>query len=94
VWAIAAVLTSPVASALAWHAGAGTGLSTRSVRVGPAVLAATPWPAGGPEAGAAALRAGDVLGCGRSVTAAYGLPAATTDELFSWWVAQLPGDVA
>ena len=43
---IAAVLTSPVASVLAWQLAAGTGLSTTSMRVGPALLAQLPWPAG------------------------------------------------
>ncbi len=52
VWELAAVLTSPVAAAAAWHAAAGTGLSARAIRLGPAALASLPWPAGdlGPAA--------------------------------------------
>ena len=45
-WAVAAVLTSPVASAWAWHRAAGTGLSARAVRLGPRWLGELPWPAG------------------------------------------------
>ncbi|HEY5663350.1 MAG TPA: N-6 DNA methylase [Ilumatobacter sp.] len=89
-WEIAAVLTAPVASVLAWHAGAGTGLSTRSVRVGPAVLAATPWPAGDLAKAVEALRSGDLVGCAREVTAAYGLIGTAADRLVDWWVGLLP----
>ncbi len=95
VWELAAVLTSPVASVLAWHAGGGTGLSTTSVRVGPKVLAATPWPSGTLTSAVNALRAGDIEACGRAVTQAYGLPAhdpdgTTVDRLVNWWVERLP----
>jgi SAM-dependent methyltransferase len=97
VWELAAVLTSPVASVLAWHAGGGTGLSTTSVRVGPAVLAATPWPAGSLTRAVSALHAGDIEACGRAVTEAYGLAAdgpdgTAADRLVSWWVERLPRD--
>jgi hypothetical protein len=66
VWELAAVLTSPVATAAAWHAAAGTGLSARAIRLGPAALASLPWPAGDLSLAAQLLRAGDVLGCGRA----------------------------
>jgi len=89
VWPIAAVLTSPVASVLAWHAGAGTGLSTRAVRIGPAVLGALPWPAGPLDEAVTALRAGDIVACGEHVCRAYG-PSSRSD-LMPWWCAQLPG---
>ena len=49
------MLTSPVASVLAWHLAAGTGLSTTSMRVGPALLAQLPWPAGDLSRATAAL---------------------------------------
>ncbi len=45
-WAIGAALTSPVASAWAWHQAAGTGLSATTVRLGPRWLAELPWPHG------------------------------------------------
>ena len=46
VWPVAAVLTSPVASAWAWHRAAGTGLSAETLRLGPRWLAELPWPRG------------------------------------------------
>jgi len=91
VWELAAVLTSPVASVLAWHAAGGTGLSTNAVRVGPAVLAATPWPSGDLSTAVAALRSGDVGACASSVVDAYGLVGGEAGRLLSWWVERLPG---
>ncbi|MFW2336262.1 N-6 DNA methylase [Ilumatobacter sp.] len=90
VWEICAVLTSPVAAIGAWHHGAGTGLSTTSVRVGPVSLASTPWPAGPLTDAVAGLRDGDVERCARSVLAAYGLEPPAADPLISWWSARLP----
>jgi SAM-dependent methyltransferase len=87
VWEVAAVLTSPVASVHAWHWAAGTGLSTTAVRLGPAVLAAVPWPAGDLRPAVAALRAGDVVGCAEAVCAAHGLGAESTATLLRWWTA-------
>ncbi len=72
-WAVAAVLTSPLASRWAWQRAAGTGLSSNALRLGPRWLADLPWPAGPLTAAVAALRAGDVDACGRAVTVAYGL---------------------
>jgi hypothetical protein len=82
VWELAAVLTSPVAAAAAWHAAAGTGLSARAIRLGPAALASLPWPAGDIAPATQLLRDGDVLGCGRSVSAAY---SCGDDQLYEWW---------
>lgn len=89
---IAAVLTSPVASAWCWHAGGGTGMSTRSMRLAPALLAAVPWPAGPLDDAVDALRSGDVVGCGSAVVQAFGLDptAAAGGDLFRWWCAGLP----
>lgn len=84
---IAAVLTSPVASAWAWHRSAGTGLSSDAIRVGPVVLADLPWPAGPLGAAVAALESGDVRGCGALVDAAYGVDDRT--ELAAWWESAL-----
>ncbi len=58
VWQIAAVLTSPVASAWAWHRQAGTGLSAGTIRLGPVLLGEVPWPAGDLDAAVDALRSG------------------------------------
>ena len=84
---IAAVLTSPVASAWAWHRSAGTGLSSDAIRVGPVVLADLPWPAGPLHGAVAALASGDVRRCGALVDAAYGVPDRA--ELAAWWESAL-----
>jgi len=87
---IVAVLTSPVASLIAWQVAAGTGLSTRTVRVAPAVLAALPWPRGDLTEAVAALADHDVVGCGRAVTRAYGVGPDQSEPMLAWWRAQLP----
>jgi hypothetical protein len=87
---IEAVLTSPVASAMCWHVGGGTGLSTRTVRVGPGVLAAVPWPAGDLAAAIDAMLEGDPVECGRRVTEAYGIGGPVANDLLTWWAARLP----
>jgi SAM-dependent methyltransferase len=87
---IAAVITSPVASVLAWQLGAGTGLSTRSVRVGPALLAQLPWPAGDLSEATEALAAGDAEACGRAVCAAFAIDRRDASPMLDWWRSQLP----
>jgi hypothetical protein len=82
---IAAVLTSPVASAWAWHRAGGTGLSAAAIRLGPRWLAELPWPAGDLADATSALDVGDVVACGDAVTAAYGLDP-TMSALRTWWV--------
>jgi SAM-dependent methyltransferase len=89
-WEIAAVLTSPIASAWVWHRSGGTGMSANSIRLGPVVLADLPWPSGDLGPAVAALQRGDVRECGLALLDAHG--AADVDvreELFSWWVASL-----
>jgi SAM-dependent methyltransferase len=82
-WQIAAVLTSPLASAWAWHRSAGTGLSADAIRVGPVMLADLPWPAGDLEGAVTAIQERDVRRCASEVHAAFGV---TQDEsLKSWW---------
>jgi hypothetical protein len=91
-WEIAAMLTSPVASAWLWHRGAGTGLSADAIRLSPVTLAALPWPAGDLGAAVDALRRGDVRGCGEAVDVAYGIRDESTLfelSLFDWWSALL-----
>jgi len=90
-WRVAAVLTSPVASAWAWHRAAGTGLAARSLRLGPRWLAELPWPAADLAPAAAALRDGDVVACGRAVDVAYGVVDGAA--LVDWWVDGLPAAV-
>ena len=87
VWRIAAVLTSPVASAWAWHRQAGTGLSVGTIRLGPVLLGELPWPAGELDAAVIALRAGDVRGCGAAMLDAYAVESpAERDALLTWWL--------
>jgi hypothetical protein len=92
-WAVAAVLTSPIASRWAWQRAAGTGLSSGAMRLGPRWLADMPWPAGPLRTAVEALRATDVEGCGRAVAAAYGVDphGSTGRALSAWWQAGLPG---
>lgn len=82
VWELAAVMTSPVASALIAHQSAGSGLSVSTMRVSQRTVGALEWPAGEIDLAVAALRAGDVMTCGRLIDAAYGV---TDRELFEWW---------
>ena len=89
VWAIAAVLTSAPASAWAWHRAAGTGLSARTLRLGPRWLADLPWPAGSVVPAVEALRDGDVVACGSAVAHAFGVDAADAAVLEQWWRARL-----
>jgi hypothetical protein len=86
--AVAAVLTSPVAASWAWHRAAGTGLSPRTVRLGPRWLGELPWPAGDLTTATAAYRVGDVEACGRAVQASYGV---TDEALLAWWMAAAVG---
>lgn len=85
-WEIAAVLTSPVASAWAWHRSAGTGLSADAIRLGPVLLADLPWPARSLDAAVDGLRLGDVRCCGREVHRAFGID---DEALAAWWEAAL-----
>jgi hypothetical protein len=87
---IAAVLTSPVATAAVWHHAAGTGLSTRTIRVGPALLGSVPWPRGDLGPAVAALADGDPVACGTAVLDSYSLEHDLAEELVAWWRAQLP----
>ena len=95
---IEAILCSPIASAMCWHLGGGTGLSTNAVRLSPGVLADVPWPAGDLTGAVDACRRGDVVDAGRQVLDAYGCDDATATALLTWWVPGLPdrasGDAA
>ena len=82
VWSVAAVLTSPVASALIAEQSVGSGLSATTVRVSQRTLGALAWPAGDLDDAITALRDGDIGACGRAVDVAYGVH---DDVLFDWW---------
>ena len=87
---LAAVITSPVASVLAWQLAAGTGLSTtgRARRAGAARPAAV---AGrrsrGGDRGPDRRRR---RGLCREVTAAYAIDRRAAEPLLAWWRSQLP----
>ena len=81
-WAIAAVLTSPVASAVIAAQSVGSGLSATTVRVSQRTLGLLPWPQQDVGAAVAAIRDGDIETCGRLIDAAYGVD---DEELFNWW---------
>jgi hypothetical protein len=81
-WEIAAVLTSPIASALIAEQSVGSGLSHSTVRVSQRTLGLLPWPEGGLTAAVSALRDGDIERCGRAVDHAFDVDDAT---LFDWW---------
>ena len=88
---IAAVLTSPVASVWAWHRAAGAGLSARSLRVGPRLIEAVPWPAGALDRAVARLHAGDVVGCGAAVDAAFGVTSTRARVVVAGGAARVGG---
>jgi SAM-dependent methyltransferase len=90
VYALAVVLSSPFASAWAWHRVAGTGLSARTVRVGPSLLADLPWPAGDIDAAVGAWRAGDLDRSAAAVHVAYGIDRSSSDALTAWWRSSCP----
>jgi hypothetical protein len=82
-WEIAAVLTSPVAAAWAWHRSAGTGMSADTIRLGPVMLADLPWPNRPLDGAVAALQDGDPLSCATMVLEAHG--CADRADLMAWW---------
>ena len=89
-WQIAAVLTSPIASAWVWHRSGGTGMSASSIRLGPAVLADLPWPSGDLDSAVVALQSGNARGCAMALLDAHRVvDADVRGELFSWWVGSL-----
>ncbi len=83
VHAIAAVLTSPVASVSIAQQSAGSGLSATTMRVSQRTLSALPWPQGDLSRAISALRAGDIEACGQAVDAAFGVD---DNDLFAWWL--------
>jgi len=86
-WAVAAVLTSPVASAWLAARTLGTGLSAGALRPTAALLTELPLPERSWDEATRRLRDGDVAGAGLAVSAAYGIDAA--DE---WWLERItPG---
>lgn len=90
VWHLAALLTSPVATALLVREAAGTALSADAVRVSARLLGSLPLPMDNAAWASAAeqARQGDVVGCGTSMLSAHGL--GDRPDLLEWWVARIP----
>ena len=84
-WALGAVVGSPVASAWAAATYLGAGLGATSIKLSAAQVHHMPWPAGPLDEAARRLRAGDVDGAATATTAAYGLDADQRDEVLAWW---------
>lgn len=84
-WRTAAVLTSPVASALLAHQRAGSGLSARAIRVTASDLHALPLPADEQSwcRAASQLKCGDTDAAAVSMMSAYG--CAERDDVLAWW---------
>jgi hypothetical protein len=91
VWALAAVLTNPVTSALLAASAAGSGLSSGTLRVGAPTIAALPWPVDDEAVCEAAirLRRGDIEGCGVAAMRAYRLDPEDAGSVLEWWLAAL-----
>ena len=84
-WAVAAVVCSPVASALAVQRTAGTALSARAVKLSAWQVLDLPCPADRRawDAGADALRAGDLDRFADAMATAYGL--GDSHPVTAWW---------
>jgi len=89
VWHLAALLTSPVATAWLVTEAAGTALSADAVRVSASTLAALPLPGDYQawEVAAEAACAGDVAACGWAMLHAH---AVDDEALFAWWWDRMP----
>ncbi len=94
VWRVAALLTSPVASAWIALQRIGTGLSAHAIRVTASDLARLPIPSDNAAwiEAASALQRGSVLDCGRRMLHAYGL--SSRNDLYDWWAARVSGSTA
>lgn len=88
-WRVAAVLTSPVASAHIAHRRTGSGLSARALRVTASDLHAIPLPTdeGAWDDAAECVRGGDVAGAGAAMMRAYG--CGERSDLLTWWLQNL-----
>ncbi|NOX31223.1 MAG: hypothetical protein GXP35_14425, partial [Actinobacteria bacterium] len=90
VWAIAALLTSPVATAWAVERSSGSGLSVGAVRLPAELMRAVPLPEDQVkwyEAAAMAQAGSPASEVGRHMMSAF---AVDDDDLYSWWAARLP----
>lgn len=88
--AVAAVLSSPIAAASLWHAVAGTGMSGRTMRLRPSLLADLPWPEGSLDVAAASFAADDLAASAIAVHQAYGIDNVDGGRLLEWWAGWSP----
>ena len=84
-WHTAAVLSSPIASAVIAHQRVGSGMSTRSLRITAADLNALPLPADRAawDRAATLLQRGDIDAAAVAMMSAYG--CATDRSVLEWW---------
>jgi hypothetical protein len=84
---LAVAIASPVSSAIAARAAAGTGLSAGAMRVSAGLVGSLPLPADGDAwRDAAESFADDPAGeWADEITAAYDLPADTAEAVLAWW---------
>jgi len=96
VWRIAALLTSPVASAWLAHERAGTGLSAQTIRVVASDLARLPLPVDQPawDEAVTLLASGDIAACGRQMMRAHAIDSASAFALYDWWLPRVSGSTA
>ncbi len=90
VWAIAVLLTSPVATAWAVERSSGSGLSVGAVRLTAELMRAVPLPQDQDkwhEAAAMAKAGRPATEVGRQMMSAF---AVVDDDLYSWWATRLP----
>lgn len=85
VWRLAAALTGPVPAAWLAARSGGSGLSAHALRISAPLLAQVPLPAGDLGPAVEALQSGDVAGCARANTAAYGISGPEAELLLDWW---------
>jgi hypothetical protein len=90
IWAIAAVLASPMASAWAAATYLGAGLGPTAIKLSAAQVLTLPWPAGSVEEAAGRLQAGDVDGAAQAALASYGLAEGERDAVWAWWQQRRP----
>jgi hypothetical protein len=85
-WHALAVLVAPPVSAWSLREATGAALSADAVKLSATQLRQVPLPPAGEEwdAGAEAVRAGDLLGAATAMGRAYGV------DVLAWWQARLP----
>lgn len=84
-WALAAVLGSPAASAWAAATYLGAGLGATALKLSASQVLTIPWPGATLGAAATRLQVGDIAGSARAALDAYRLAAEERDAVWEWW---------